>query len=334
VSELTRSRAAEILASFAGKPVLVVGDLMLDRFVWGDVSRISPEAPVPVVHVRRETAALGGAGNVAANLAALGASVSIAGILGGDDTGKRIAALFRECGVDASGVVTDAGRPSISKTRIVAHSQQVVRVDREDDGAVSAATAEALRTGARAKLGGAAALVISDYDKGAIGPALLGGLLADARRAGIPVVVDPKISHFSLYQPATILTPNQSEASRATGIAIRSDDGLERAGRAILDMLDTQAVLITRGEKGMSLFERDRPTRSIAAEAREVFDVTGAGDTVVACLTLALAAGAQAIEAAALANIAAGRAVSRLGTATVTPQEIQDELVRRSGSHS
>jgi D-beta-D-heptose 7-phosphate kinase/D-beta-D-heptose 1-phosphate adenosyltransferase len=299
---------------------------MLDRFVWGQVNRISPEAPVPVVRITRETASLGGAGNVASNLAALGAAVRCAGLVGDDEAGAQVRERLGAIGADIAAVVTHPGRPTTLKMRVVAHNQQVVRVDQEEDAPPGAEVAGPLIEKAFSLLPGSEALIISDYDKGVVSAEMLGRLLGEAARRGIPVIVDPKLTHFRLYQPATVLTPNQMEASRATAIEVRREEDVERVGRRILEMLDTRALLITRGEKGMSLFERERPTTAIPARSREVYDVTGAGDTVVATLALALVAGAGIREASELANVAAGLVVAKLGTATLSVEELTAAL--------
>ena len=299
---------------------------MLDRFVWGQVNRISPEAPVPVVRITRETASLGGAGNVASNLAALGAAVRCAGLVGDDEAGAQVRERLGAIGADTTAVVTHPGRPTTLKMRVVAHNQQVVRVDQEEDSPPGAEVAGHLIEKAFSLLPGSEALIISDYDKGVVSRELLGRLLGEAARRGIPVIVDPKLAHFRLYQPATVLTPNQMEASRATAIEVRREEDVERVGRRILEMLDARALLITRGEKGMSLFERERPTTAIPARSREVYDVTGAGDTVVAALALALVAGAGIREASELANVAAGLVVAKLGTATLSVEELTAAL--------
>ena len=326
MSGLSRSRAGEIISRFPSSNVLVIGDLMLDRFVWGEVDRISPEAPVPVVRVRRETACLGGAGNVVSNLAALGGKVRCAGVVGEDEAGGQIRERLAATGAELRAVLTAPGRPTTVKVRVIAHNQQVVRVDQEEDSPLDTPVAERLIEEALALLAGSAAVVISDYDKGVLSPALLQRLLAEAARAGLPVIVDPKLTHFPLYQPVTVLTPNLAEAARATAIELRREEDLERAGRKILQMLDAKALLITRGERGMSLFERDGSTVHISARSREVFDVTGAGDTVGATLALALSARASIREAAELSNIAAGLVVGKLGTATVTAAELLDAV--------
>lgn len=313
--------ARALLERFRERRVLVVGDLMLDRFVWGEVSRISPEAPVPVVRVRTETEHLGGAANVAANIRALGGRATIAGLIGGDAAGERLARSLDEAGVERI-LVTDSERATTMKTRVLARSQQVVRVDHETDAIAGGRIASQLAAAILGALDAADAVVISDYDKGVVGRELLATILPRARQLGRPVVVDPKIAHFPFYEPVTVLTPNQAEAARATAMEIRSDEDCLTSARAILDRLDTQAVLLTRGERGMLLVERGRDPLHIPAVAREVYDVTGAGDTVVAVLALSLAAGAKLAEAAILANHAAGIVVGKVGTATVAPEEL------------
>jgi len=311
------SHATELLARMAGRRIVVVGDLMIDEWIWGDVTRISPEAPVPVVAVRDHSFTLGGAGNVANNLRALGARVSFVGGIGEDAEGARIRAMFDDLGVDARGLVTLGDRPTTRKTRIVAHNQQVVRADwesvvplrDEDRTRVAAAVREAIRD--------ADAVVLSDYAKGFFSREIVEAAL------GAPVVVaDPKPQNVALFAGVTCIGPNVGEASRASGITIVDQDSLERAGRALLRILACRYVLITRGEQGMSLFGREGERIDVPAVARTVYDVSGAGDTVVAVLSLALAAGIPAETATQLANFAAGAVVEKLGTATATPAEI------------
>jgi len=333
VSLAAQESARRLVAGFRGRRILVVGDVMLDRFIWGDVDRISPEAPVPVVRVRRETAHLGGAANVAENLAQLGAQVSIVGVIGSDAPAEQIRAMLRAAAIGER-LVQDGERTTTVKTRVIARAQQVVRVDRESEGVIAGALQEQLTAGILEGLESAQALVLSDYDKGVVGPHLLRAVLPAARRRGVPVVVDPKISHFRHYQPITVLTPNQGEAARAAAMEIRSDEDCLAAARTIMERLDTQAVLVTRGERGMLLLERGGTPRYIPAVAREVYDVTGAGDTVVALLALTLAAGASMLEAAMLANHAGGIVVGKVGTATVTPEEILDRLGDAGGEVS
>jgi D-glycero-beta-D-manno-heptose-7-phosphate kinase len=305
-----------------GRRVMVLGDVMLDEFLWGTVARISPEAPVPVVEVTRQSYHLGGAGNVAANVCALGGTAVLAGVVGSDAAAERVRESLGEAGVQAGLVSSDSGRPTTVKTRIVAHHQQVVRADRERSDDITAALEDALIGRLRGALPSSSALVVSDYQKGVVTPRLMRTAVALARRRGIPVLVDPKVRHFPLYRGVSLLTPNQLEAEQATGIRIRGEDDLLAAGARILRKLRCEAALVTRGEQGMSLFEAGSRPLHIPTSAREVFDVTGAGDTVIATAAIALYAGARMHEAARLANYAAGVVVGKLGTATATLDEV------------
>ncbi len=325
MSALDRESARKLAGRFAGAKVVVVGDVMLDRFIWGEVERISPEAPVPVVRVSRESVRLGGAANVAANLARLGADVLLVGLVGADAAAAQLRKAADDAGI-GWGMFEDPDRITTVKTRIIARAQQVVRVDRENDASMAPARTEELASRVLASIRDARAVVVSDYDKGAAAEPLLAKILPAAKALGIPVVVDPKVSDFSRYQPITVITPNQQEAARASGLDIRLDDDAVRAASRILDKIDTRAVLITRGERGMLLKERDRAPELIPAVAREVYDVTGAGDTVVAAMAMVLAAGGSLREAAVIANHAAGIVVGKVGTATVGPEEIMDRF--------
>jgi rfaE bifunctional protein kinase chain/domain len=319
---LTATRAAALLRLMRNRRVTVLGDVMLDEFVWGRVGRISPEAPVPVVEVAEESFHLGGAGNVAASVRALGGRAALAGVVGEDEAGQRVLGALFAAGVESRLVLPSPERPTTIKTRIIAHGQQVVRTDREDSSDVPDWTVERLVEGLRGEIAATDAVVVSDYQKGVVTPALLRRVLPLARRGRRPVLVDPKLRHFRLYRGATVVTPNQLEAEQATGVRLQGPESLEAAGRRILKVLDCRAALITRGEQGMSLFERGKPPLHVPAAAREVFDVTGAGDSVIATLALALAAGATLPEAAALANAAAGVVVAKVGTAQATPDEV------------
>ncbi|HKY33848.1 MAG TPA: D-glycero-beta-D-manno-heptose-7-phosphate kinase [Candidatus Polarisedimenticolia bacterium] len=317
------SRAARsILAGAASRKIVVLGDLMLDQFIWGTVERISPEAPVPVVRVARESAHLGGAGNVVSNLAALGAGALPVGLAGNDDLAARLRQTLGAIGVDHSGVLEAPGRVTTIKTRIVAHHQQVVRFDREQDDAPGPEVIDRLSAAALERVAEADALIVSDYEKGCVTPRLLEVVLPQAARRGLPVVVDPKPAHWRSYRPITAITPNQLEAARMAGSRPRTEQDLIEAGTTIRRALGCKGVLLTRGEKGMLLIEEGEEPLAIPAAAREVFDVTGAGDTVIAALALGLAAGAPLRDAAALANAAAGVVVGKLGTATATPAEV------------
>jgi D-beta-D-heptose 7-phosphate kinase/D-beta-D-heptose 1-phosphate adenosyltransferase len=322
---ITSQRAAELAAGIGGRRVVVWGDVMLDEFLWGDVTRISPEAPVPVVDIRRESVRLGGAANVLANLIALGAQASVVGIVGRDRAGERLQAALEEVGAPgtiAAGLVVDESRPTTTKTRIIAHNQLVVRADRERRAPIDGATEARLIEALGASLGGAHAFVVSDYDKGAVTPRVLAEILPQAFERNIPVLVDPKIRNFDAYRPATLVTPNHHEALRLTNTEDDTDAGMAHAARLIRERLGCESVLITRGERGMMLLERDAAPVYVATVAREVYDVTGAGDTVIATLAAALATGASLVEAAALANHAAGIVVGKLGTATATVEEL------------
>ncbi|HYN85430.1 MAG TPA: D-glycero-beta-D-manno-heptose-7-phosphate kinase [Pyrinomonadaceae bacterium] len=324
MERLTAGRAAELARAMGGRRVVVFGDVMLDEFVWGDVSRISPEAPVPVVDIRRESVRLGGAANVLANLLALGAQASVVGVVGPDAAGERLRAALGEAGAErsSSSLVVEEARPTTVKTRIIAHNQLVVRADRELRAPVREETEARLVETLARLLAEADALVVSDYDKGAVTPRVLAEVLPLARERGVPSLVDPKIRNFGAYRPATLVTPNHHEALRLTDSEDDTDDGMALAARRIRERLACDAVLITRGERGMMLLEGDGEPTFVGTVAREVYDVTGAGDTVIATLSAALASGATLLESAALANHAAGIVVAKLGTATASAAEL------------
>ena len=313
-------RLIALLDEFEDTPVVIVGDLMLDEFIWGRVRRISPEAPVPVVEVEDETRSPGGAANVALNVKALGGQPLAIGVIGSDEAGRRLGGLLDDHGI-RSGLVIDNGRPTTVKTRILAHGQQVVRADREDRRALgSPALREVCRRVIEA-LPGAASLVISDYAKGVVAEALCDAVLPAAARAEAPVFLDPKAGNAGGYGPVAMMTPNQREAESLSGVAIRDAAGLREAGRRLLERFACPHVLITRGDEGMALFGPEG-IHEIPAAAREVYDVTGAGDTVIATLAIAHAAGATMEEAARMANYAAGVVVGKVGTAALTPREL------------
>jgi D-beta-D-heptose 7-phosphate kinase/D-beta-D-heptose 1-phosphate adenosyltransferase len=319
---IARERAETLTAGFEGKRIVVLGDLMLDEFIWGRVRRISPEAPVPVVEVERHSIALGGAGNVASNLVALGARPLTVGTVGSDSDAERLRDVLAAAGVSSEGLVVDGSRPTTLKTRIIAHNQQVVRADRESRAPVSPEIEQQVILSFSAALDGADAVVVSDYAKGLLTPGVLKGTLSHARQLDRTVCLDPKRRSFANYQPVTVITPNNQEAGEAAGISIEDEASLIEAGRKILREIECRAVLVTRGEEGMTLFTDGGDFTHIETVAREVYDVTGAGDTVIATLTLALAAGATLAEAAVLANHAAGVVVGKVGTAAVTREEL------------
>ncbi len=311
------------LASFVGRRVVVVGDVILDRYIKGSVERISPEAPVPVVRVQGEEHRPGGAANVAANLAALGARPILVSTVGDDRAADEMQAELKARGIEVEHLVVAKGRPTTVKTRVIAHQQQIVRLDEEDDLPVPGEVVTSVAAKALAALDEAEALVVSDYAKGLLNGRLLPPLLSQARARRLPAVIDPKIRHFDLYQPATLITPNVAEAARATGREVRGEAAIREVAAAILERIAVDAVLVTLGEAGMLLQPRGAEPVRIRAEAREVFDVTGAGDTVVAVLGLGLAAGLSLETSARWANAAAAVAVGRLGTAAVTIDELR-----------
>jgi D-beta-D-heptose 7-phosphate kinase/D-beta-D-heptose 1-phosphate adenosyltransferase len=326
MSDLKRERAIKIAESFRNGRIVVLGDVMLDEFIWGRVRRISPEAPVPVVEVERQTLALGGAGNVVNNLVALGARAVPLGIVGDDADAERLRLAFDALGVRTDSLVTDSSRPTTLKTRIIAHNQQVVRADRENRAAVCGAVEDRVLDQFYREIEEADAVVVSDYNKGLLTPGLLARALRRAREREIVVCLDPKSRNFAHYQPVTVITPNNQEAAEAAGIAIEDPQSLIEAGRRILASIDCRAVLVTRGEEGMTLFADGGLMTHIPTVAREVYDVTGAGDTVIATLALALVTGATLAEAAVLANHAAGVVVGKVGTATVTRDELIETI--------
>jgi len=321
--QLTRQRAAELLEAMHGRKIAVLGDVMLDEFVWGDVTRISPEAPVPVVDIRRESVHLGGAANVVANIVALGAQACVVGVVGNDVAGERLRASLKEVSPlqPDNYLVVDQNRPSTVKTRIIAHSQLVVRADREARGLINEHTEKQILDSLQEALQDAAAFVVSDYDKGVVTPRILEAILP-AAYARLPVLIDPKIRNFPHYRPASLITPNHHEALRMANLEADSDEGLHQAAQIIEQKLGCDAVLITRGDRGIMLLEGDHKPVFVETAAREVYDVTGAGDTVIATLAAALAAGATMLEAANLANYAAGIVVGKVGTATASAAEL------------
>jgi len=315
-----------LLKQMSGKRVLVLGDLMVDHYIWGTVKRISPEAPVPVVDVNSESVRLGGAGNVVNNILGLGGNISFCSVIGEDQAGQWIRERVASKGIDLGGLIVEKDRPTTKKTRIVAHQQQVVRFDHEQRGAFLSKTSRSLVNYVLQTLSQIDCLAISDYSKGVITKPLLRKILPAAIKRGIPIVVDPKVSHFPFYKKVTLVTPNNLEASQASGIEIENDAALLQAGEVLLKKLSSEAVLITRGEHGMSLFEKSGAVTHIPTEAKQVFDVTGAGDTVLSTLSLALAVGAPLPLAAKLANMAAGIVVGIVGTASIENTVLQKVL--------
>lgn len=296
--------------------VLVVGDVMLDRYWWGSVERISPEAPVPVVRLERKSAVAGGAANVAANIKGLGAEPLLVGAVGTDPEASELRTALGEKGIRTDHLI-GTGRPTTIKTRIIAHSQQVVRIDQEEPGDLSAEQAADIRRRCEELLDECGVVLVSDYAKGVVTADLVSRLITKAKEKGRPVIVDPKGIEYAKYRGATVLTPNEKEALEAAGLEQRDPKTFERAGRKLLDELDLEGLIITRGGKGMALFRPDRPVSELEASARKVYDVTGAGDTVIASFSVGIGVGMDFGEAASFANLAAGLVVEEVGTTSI-----------------
>lgn len=324
-----------ILDRFPGTPMLVVGDLILDHYIWGKVRRISPEAPVVVVELQEENKRPGGAGNVASNLSSLGANAEIVGVIGNDQHGAELLSALTGSGVQCSGLVTDPARPTTVKTRVIAHSQQVVRVDRELTKPVSDPVSVEIVTGVNNRLASVKGMVVSDYGKGAVQESLFRQIRQwklQGRVGGgvLPVVVDPKAPNFSMYAGATVIKPNRGEAEEAAGETINNRQDAAMVAERLLRTWGCEQVLVTLGEDGMVLVSADGP-RTLATEidtvAREVYDVSGAGDTVSAVFSLALAVGATAEQAARIANVAAGIVVAEVGTVAVSLDQLRSAII-------
>jgi D-beta-D-heptose 7-phosphate kinase/D-beta-D-heptose 1-phosphate adenosyltransferase len=319
------ARALELIRRFAEHRVVVLGDLILDRYVWGSSERISPEAPVPVVHVDRESCMLGGAGNVARNLSSLGASVELVSLTGDDEAASEIGRLCERWQIDTRHVLRDPGRPTTEKTRIIARAQQLVRYDRECDEPAGEALSERLLAGVRECADRVQGAVIEDYAKGLLSPGVLSEALDTFKRAGVRVFVDPKDPPWD-FAGVELVKPNLREAESMSGVRLRGEDDLERLGRRLLELCGAQTVAVTRGGEGMTLFRPGEALLHVGTRPRAVSDVAGAGDTAIATLALARLSGASWSEAAHLSNLAAGVVVSVPGTATVTPTQLSMEL--------
>ncbi len=314
------------LRRFHRGQVLVIGDLMLDHFIWGAVSRISPEAPVPVVQVERESLRLGGAANVYCNIVSLGGTAEVCGVIGQDESGQ---ALLKELGFRRHrhpGIIVDASRPTTRKARIVAHSQQVVRYDIERREDISPQATRRIVKHVESRLDSISCLVVSDYAKGVITPSLMAQVGRLARSRNIPIIIDPKVEHFPYYADATVLTPNHMEAQQAAGLSGHDHHAIHEIGHSLRQKLGCEAVLVTRGEQGMTLCESTGASWHIPTMARQVYDVTGAGDTVVSTLALAMSVGASIQEASIMANHAAGVVVGLVGTASITKAQLKEAI--------
>ncbi|MDD5424834.1 MAG: D-glycero-beta-D-manno-heptose-7-phosphate kinase [Candidatus Omnitrophica bacterium] len=314
------------ISKFSAAKVLVVGDLILDEFIWGDSSRISPEAPVPVVLVGRESMMPGGAANVASNISAIGAKAYLVGVIGRDAHGRQLETILKDKGVDLEGVISDPERPTTLKTRVVARHQQVVRIDRESAKPLGESLNRELIGFIKSKINEVDGIIIEDYGKGVITPGLLREIIPLARKHKKVITVDPKEEHISYYRGVTAITPNRKEAEAMGGIKAKDDLSLNRLGRSLMEKLKLQAALLTLGENGMRVFQRGGRITQIPTVAQEVFDVSGAGDTVIATFTTALCAGAKMIEAAHISNFAGGIVVGKVGVAATSQAELKARI--------
>jgi rfaE bifunctional protein kinase chain/domain len=321
----------KIISNFSRARVLVIGDLILDQFLWGDVSRISPEAPVPVVWVKKESYMPGGASNVANNLRSLGADVHLVGVIGDDASGAILKSELDQKGIRTAGVLTDSSRPTILKTRVVAQHQQVVRIDKEKVERFSDEITSGMAAYVASVIKDIDAVIIEDYGKGVITPAILAKIVPLAKRYNKVISVDPKEEHFNYYRGISVITPNNHEASRAVGFQITDEATLLKAGRKLLDKLNCKIALITLGEHGMAVFQKNKPMKHIPTVAQEVFDVSGAGDTAIASYTLSLVSGADPVQSAYISNCAAGIVVGKVGIAVVSPEELLSRIKKELG---
>lgn len=326
MKKISKERFAKIFQNLGSHKILILGDVMLDEYLWGNVSRISPEAPVPVVEILKETIKLGGAANVALNVQALGDQPVLVGVVGEDKNGERIREILNHSQLSEEGIFVDHNRQTTIKTRIIAHSQQVVRADREKTDEIPREVSENLFNFIQSKVKEIDAIIISDYGKGVINGGLLQRVITLARENSLFIGVDPKETHFMSYRGVSVITPNHHEASFVFGKRIKDEKSLEEVGWGLLERLEVESLLITRGEKGMSLFEKNHTLTHFPTVAKDVYDVTGAGDTVISTFTCGKAAGADFKEAALLSNHAAGIAVGELGTAQVTKERLKEDL--------
>lgn len=325
--QISKARSDGILSRFRSRRIVVIGDAMLDRYYWGSVVRISPEAPVPVVEIHSESTRLGGASNVALNLAVLGADPLLIAVIGADEAGRRLSSELRQHRLPTRGVLAEKNRPTTVKTRVIAHHQHVVRVDHESKERLGDQTRQKIMALLVQEIPRAEAVLIEDYNKGVLDQEVIRETIRLARKSRKPIMVDPKFDHFFDFRGATLFKPNQKEVEAVLGIRIRNREILLETGRILKERFKGTAILLTQGEQGMTLFENSGTVTHIPTVAQEVFDVSGAGDTTIAVLTLGFVAGATLREAAVIANQAAGIEVGKVGIAPVTLEELKAALI-------
>jgi rfaE bifunctional protein kinase chain/domain len=326
VVDISRERLSQLFNGFKGKRIAVIGDLMLDRYYWGAVSRISPEAPVPVVEVASQSTRLGGAANVANNIASLGGMPVLIGVIGNDEGGAALKGILEESGFPSAGLITDPARPTTIKTRVIAHHQHVVRIDQEVKEDIDSGIQEQILSVLSRELPSLDAVILQDYNKGVIVKDLIGEIIRRVRAGGKIVTVDPKFHNFFEYKNVTVFKPNRKESEEALGRKLTSRDAVERAGWDMLKRLDAENLLLTLGEEGMSLFERSGSVTHVQTKAKKVADVSGAGDTVISALTVSLVAGATIREASAIANVAGGVVCGEVGIVPIDRQALLEAL--------
>ena len=329
----TEERLKELFSNFRGKKIAVLGDLMVDRYYWGKVNRVSPEAPVPVVEVETESVRLGGAANVANNIQALGGVPLLVGLVGNDHMGSAFADILKKQDLDSSGIVVDASRPTTVKTRVIAHGQHVVRIDHESKEDCNARLGSTLIATVKNNIASLDGIIIEDYNKGVVTTTTIEAVVALAREHHVTVTVDPKFNNFFEFRNVTVFKPNRREVEEALGGRLRTVAEVEGAGRKLLEMLSARNILLTRGEEGMSLFEASGEITHMATLATNVQDVSGAGDSVISTLTMALAGGATIREASLLANCAGGLVVAEVGIAPVRPEPLFKEALAYATNH-
>lgn len=329
---LTESRLQELLEKFKGKKIAVVGDLMVDRYYWGHVSRISPEAPVPVVEVVEEQVRLGGAANVANNIQTLGGEPMLVGLIGNDHPGHVFIEILKERNLPSKGIVTDPSRPTTIKTRVIAHAQHVVRIDNESKSECPEHIRHLIVDAVKYNIHELDAIIIEDYNKGVVTKEVIHELIAVARKYNKIITVDPKLNNFLEYKHVTVFKPNRREVEEAIGGRLKTQADVERAGKYLLEALEAENVLLTRGDEGMTLFESGGGIDNVPTQATNVQDVSGAGDTVISTLTMALASGATVREAATMANCAAGVVVGSVGIVPIQPAELFEATLRYSNN--
>ena len=316
-----------------GRRVAVVGDLMLDRYIWGSVSRISPEAPVPIIDMESEQARLGGAANVARNIKSLGGEPFLVGVIGADNSGKLLFEMIREGGFSTDGIVVDGNRPTTVKTRVIAHSQHVVRIDREMKSDISHIIQSKILDVLRRQVDSLDGIIIEDYNKGVVVKDLIRQVIETGNEHGKHIAIDPKFNNFFEYKDVTVFKPNRNEVEQALGMRLRTNEDIVEAGHALLKRLNARNVLLTLGERGMALFESDGSISHVPTKARNIADVSGAGDTVISTLTMALACGATVREAATLANFAGGIVCGSVGIVPIDKRELMDAVIADMNQH-